>query len=380
MERQDTYYPTLDPETGRSETNAIDFDQQTLDDAVAYATAHESRIPDDFAGHTDEFGDLLGPMPETRGAPNGLVLKDGRVATEWGETDRADLTFSVTKSFLSCAAGLAFDRGLIEDVHDPVRDYVDADWFESDHNAPITWHHLLQQTSEWRGTLFDKPDRADRREGKNRDLRRPGSFWEYNDVRVNLLGASLLHVWGKPLPAVIEEEMMVPIGASDSWQWHGYENSDLEVDGRTLTSVPGGGHWGGGLWINSRDLARWGHLFLRRGEWDVDRIFSREWVDRATAPSVVKPSYGYLWWLNTERELWPDLPAESFAALGHGSNIVWIDPTTDVVAVVRWFGTRQEKFRYQNELFRRIRAAFTGSGPSETPGDRRPVEGIDEEP
>ncbi|WP_435063691.1 serine hydrolase domain-containing protein [Halobaculum sp. EA56] len=300
-------------------------------------------------------------MPDRRGAPNGLILRKGHVVAEWGDTRRVDLTFSVTKSVLATVAGLALDRGLIDDVHDPVHEYVDDGGFESPHNRRITWHHLLQGTSEWRGELFGKPDRADRREGEDRDLRDPGTFWEYNDVRVNRLSLSLLRVWEKPLPAVFRDEVMDPVGASDTWQWHGYDNSDVTVAGERITSVSGGGHWGGGLWIDSRDLARFGHLHLNRGRWRDRRILSSEWVDAATTPCDIKPEYGYLWWLNTDGILWPDVSHDSFAALGHGSNIVWIHPEHDIVAVVRWFSGGDDKHEHMNGLFRRIVDALESS-------------------
>src|SRR3712207_9230350 len=71
------------------------------------------------------------------------------------------MTFSVSKSYLATLAGLAVDRGLIRDLDDPVREYVDDGGFDGPHNSRITWRHLLQLTSEWQGTLWCKPDSVD---------------------------------------------------------------------------------------------------------------------------------------------------------------------------------------------------------------------------
>ena len=109
-------------------------------------------------------------------------------------------------------------------------------------STAITWHHLLQQTSEWEGELWDKPDLVDRNrvvagrpstalKGTHRDLRPPGEFWEYNDVRVNRLSLALLRLWRRPLPEVFRELVMDPIGASGDWEWVGYRNSWVEIDG-----------------------------------------------------------------------------------------------------------------------------------------------------
>ena len=222
------------------------------------------------------------------------------------------MTFSVAKSYLSILAGLAWDRGLIGDPHEPVRRTVDDGGFDPPHNDAITWHHLLQQTSEWEGVLWDKPDLIDRNravggrpstapKGTHRDLQPPGEFWEYNDVRVNRLSLALLRLWRRPLPEVFRELVMDPIGASPDWEWHGYRNSWVEIDGRRVQSVSGGGHWGGGVFIQRRDQARIGLMLLRRGVWGSRRILSEAWIERMLEPCPLYPQYGYLWWLNTGR-------------------------------------------------------------------------------
>ena len=90
-------------------------------------------------------------------------------------------------------------------------------------------------------------------------------------MRVNRLALSLLRVWNNPLPVVLKEEIMDPIGASDTWVWHGYRNSYVQLNGRAVQSVSGGSHWGGGLWASTRDHARFGYLFLRNGNWNGGR-------------------------------------------------------------------------------------------------------------
>ena len=342
------------------ETLAIDPD--ALDEAVAYARLHDTspdQVAYDFSNthpwdeSEGELGHALGPMPDRRGSGAGVILRQGRPVAEWGDTLRVDHTFSVAKSFLSIVAGLAWDRDLIEDVHDPVGEYVDDGGFGG-RNAAITWQHFLQGTSEWEGTLFDRPDSVDRNrpvgrdadelgEQGDRELRDPGEYWEYNDVRINRLALSLLRIWNKPLPRVLAHEVMDPIGASSRWEWHGYYNSDVLVDGTRMKSVSGGGHWGGGVWIPARDLARVGHLLLSGGEWGGNQLLSNEWLNLATDPCPENPNYGSLLWLNTDRELWPSAPASSFAALGHGRNVVWVDPEHDLVAVLRWLSSEEDE-------------------------------------
>jgi CubicO group peptidase (beta-lactamase class C family) len=324
-----------------------------LQAAASWASEHETpwgrdlavEIPRQF-DEEPPWNEVLGPA-RPRGGPNGLVLRGGKIAAEWGDTAQIDQTFSVAKSYLSILAGLAFDRGMIRNVDEPVARNVDDGGFEGPHNGAITWHHLLQQTSEWEGTLWDKPDLIDRnrrvagqqgtaRKGTHRDLQAPGEFWEYNDVRVNRLSLALLRLWRRPLPEVFRELVMDPIGASPDWAWRGYRNSTVTVDGTPMESVAGGSHWGGGVFIHARDQARIGLLMLRGGEWAGKRILSEGWIARCRVPCALNPAYGYLWWLNTDRRRYPSAPAGGYYASGAGGNMTWIDPDRDLVAVLRW--------------------------------------------
>ena len=317
--------------------------------AVEYAQEHEIRWPRDLepllvAAEKPPHNEALGPT-RRRGPASGLVLRHGYLVAEWGEPHRADVTFSATKSYLSTIAGLAYDSGRIASLDGLVGEAIDDGGFEPPHNSKITWHHLLQQTSEWEGTLFGIPDLVDRNrssslggppKGTHRELREPGTFWEYNDVRMNRLSLALLRLWREPLPDVLRRELMDPIGASDRWEWHGYRNSWVDVAGRRMQSVPGGAHWGGGLWIDCFDHARFGLLLLRRGEWGEKRILSEDWIERATTPCPENRCYGYLWWLNTDRALYPGASPAAFAAQGAGGNVVLIEPERDLVIVCRW--------------------------------------------
>jgi len=351
-----TYFPNIANEWAAISADEAGLDDDKLAAAVAFAKAHETswpreiqkdgRIPGLNELEMPPWNELLGPV-EPRGGPNGMVLRGGKIAAQWGDPSRPDMTFSIAKSYLSVLTGLAVADGLISDVDAPVGASVDGDLFAGDHNGAITWRHLLHQTSEWEGTLFDKPDRIDRnrqvgpgsdnsRKGQHRDLQAPGTYWEYNDVRVNLLALSLLHVFKRPLPDVLRERIMGPIGASDTWTWHGYGNSFVEIGGQTLQSVPGGTHWGGGMHINSFDHARFGLLIHRQGRWHDQQILPEDWVRDLSTPSSIRPGYGYLWWLNTNHGEWPKASESSFCAVGAGTNIIWLDPDNDLVVVARW--------------------------------------------
>lgn len=364
-----TYFPGKDLDWDTIDPEAAGFDPIKLQAAMDFAIASETDWSRDIEtpllrqmAEPPPYNEIIGPLKEREGT-NGLIVRSGRIVAEWGDTHRADMTFSASKSYISICAGLAFDRGLISDFHEPVRNLVDDGGFEPPQNHKITWHHLLQQTSEWEGTLWDKPDWIDRnrdvsiegpqsQKGTQRTLQEPGTYFEYNDVRVNRTALALLRIWRRPLPEILKEYIMDPIDASDTWHWHGYRNSYVSIDGREMQSVSGGGHWGGGLFISARDHARFGYLMLRRGQWARKRLLSEDFIKYATTPSEQNPDYGYMFWLNT-RKATPSAPASSYSARGAGYHMVWIDPDHDLVAVFRWI--LKEKI---DDICQRILAAL----------------------
>ena len=291
---------------------------------------------------------ILGPTKK-RGGPAGMIIKDGYLIAEWGDTQRVDMTFSVTKSYLSTIAGLAFDQEFFQ-TKDAVVNYVWDGTFTGTHNQQIQWKHLLNQSSDWSGTLWGLHDWADRppREGdiddwKYRSLHHPGTHYKYNDVRVNVLAYSLLQVWRKSLPVVLKEKIMNPIGASTTWRWFGYDNSWINMDGNWIQSVSGGGHSGGGLFISTQDHARFGLLYLNQGNWAGQQLISKEWIKEATLSSTANPSYGYLWWLNHPKSTRYVAAAgdNMFYAAGFGGNYIIILPQQHMVVVTRWLEPNQ---------------------------------------
>src|SRR6202165_4546813 len=182
-----------------------------LQEAIDFAIAGETKAPRDLVMNhyqnfgREPFGHAIGPIKE-RGDPTGLVIHRGYIVAQWGDPLRVDMSHSVTKSFLSSLVGVAFDRGMIKSLGDTVRDYVPpvevyaplppankadrlgaADLllpFETPHNRTITWDSMLRQTSDWEGTLWGKPDWADRPDANAAEWRtsarnKPGTVYKY---------------------------------------------------------------------------------------------------------------------------------------------------------------------------------------------------------
>lgn len=355
------YFPSTE-DWAQIAPEAAGMSAENLREAVGFALASECDWPESLylpdgryigTAHVNDQPPHDQPIGivRPRGRTSGLVVRGGRIVAEWGDTVRPDTTFSAAKSYLSLLAGIAHDDGLIGSLDDPVGNAMppEDDGFRSPHNALITWRHLLQQTSEWQGSLWGKPDSVDhhrqagprdedanRHKGVLRELEVPGTRFEYNDVRVNRCALSLTRLFGRGLNDVLRERIMDPIGASRDWEWHGYDNAYVQIAGRQVPSVSGGGHWGGGLFISTRDHARMGLLVARGGEWAGRQIISREYLAEMTRPCEVNHQYGFMWWLNTDRTLFPSIPGNAVLAMGGGQHVIWTDAERDLVAVLRW--------------------------------------------
>lgn len=348
---QGPYYPPAGQWSHKAPAE-VGMDASKLRDAIEFMKAHETRRPTrDFSAQENIFGKLLASMPTRRGATNGVVIRQGYIVAEFGETMRPDPVYSVAKSMLSIVAGIALDRGLISDLDEPVARLVKDGGYDSPHNRLVTWRNHLQQESEWEGEVWGKKsdfvgaEAFGAAEKKPRAIRAPGAVYEYNDVRINRFALSLLRLFGKPLPDVFSDEVMNPIGASTTWKWVPYVNSYVDVDGMRMASVSGGTRWGGGIWMSSHDMARFGLLWLRGGKWGNRQILSPAYVKMAVTASAHGPDYGFLWWLNTRQGLWPGSSAAAFSARGNGGNIIFVDPSHDVVVVMRWSTQSSESLR-----------------------------------
>lgn len=364
--KQQSYFPSASNWQHRT-ADEMGLNNKALTEVVNFALKHEAATPKDgVLAQLHSFGkepmsDPIGPLKD-RGGATGLVIYKGYIVAEWGDPSRVDMTHSVTKSFLSTVVGLAVDHKLIHSTFDtiykvlpPVELYQPGHSgypnlihpFASAHNRKLTWEVMLRQTSDWEGVLWDKYDWADRPQGeiqqwKTRSRNEPGTVWKYNDVRVNALALATTVVWRKPLPQVLKAYIMDPIGASNTWHWTGYQNSWIVLDGQAVQSVSGGGHWGGGLFINSYDMARFGLLSLHFGNWNGQQLMSEQWVKQALTPTKANTGYGYMnWFLNTDKKLLPSAPANAWVHIGNGTNMIYCDPEHDLVVVARWLENKE---------------------------------------
>ncbi len=378
-----TYFPPKGNWESRT-PGSMGLSESTLNEAISFAMAHETSMPKNqelaqiYNFYKEPLSDGIGPFAE-RKSSSGVIIYKGYIIGSWGDVNNTEQTHSVTKSFLSTLIGLAVEKGLIKSIHDKVVDYVPMiepydpnpyrtgdqigqpqfiKPFDSEHNRKISWDHMLRQTSDWEGVLWGKPDWADRPDDVpsawiNRKRHEPGTVYKYNDTRVNALALAATTVWHQSLPEVLREKIMDPIGASNFWHWTGYRNSWIVLDGKLIQSVSGGGHFGGGMFINAMDMARFGWLTYNKGKWNDQQLIPESWINLSTTPTNANPGYGFMnYFLNTGKKQFPSAPASAYAHIGNGTNMIYVDRENELVVVARWVENK-----YLDELIGKIISA-----------------------
>ena len=263
------------------------------------------------------------------GQPYGsIIIHEGAVAAEWyGNGFGPDSLFeigSIRKTFNSALIGQGLERGSIDlqkrasevwpdivKLGDPAKD------------ASISLHHLASGVSGW---LAPEP---------------PGTTFRYDNAAFTAaerVTARMLGLARDEIAPEVSRQFKSTLNA-ESWRCYHFEREltpgDRDNPGPKLA-----------IDSNLRDLAAWGELWLNAGDWHGRRLIPAEWVARATSrvnPHIPNALYGYNWFVNTGRRLWPEAAADSFGHPGWGSfrpsgtesgAFLWICPSLQAVAAM----------------------------------------------
>ncbi len=274
-----------------------------------------------------------------------VIVKDGFLVHEayFGGTRRSDLQeiFSITKSISSSLVGVAIDQGLIADVDVPIVTFFPeyAELFSDERKRRITIEHLLTHSSglDWDEQTYPYEDPRNSEfdmyyEAKDwlayvlgmpmRD--EPGTVYEYNTGAVHLLSAVLETATGFAADEFADEHLFGPLQVAD-YGWRADPMGYLRT---------GATH--GGLQMLTRDVAKFGQLYLDGGEWRGKQLISSAWVKDSLETRLATPSdtegTGYLWFLNTFQ--FRGQPLNTFAARGAGGQTLLVSPSLDLVVAI----------------------------------------------
>jgi CubicO group peptidase (beta-lactamase class C family) len=259
-----------------------------------------------------------------------MIVVDGMVLDEWGETARRFNVHSIRKSLLSALYGIAAKEGRVQ-LGKTLADLGidDAPPVLSDVEKQATVADLLKARSGvYHAAVYETPGMAYARPA--RSSYPPGTYWYYNNWDFNALGTILERATGTSIFKQFKTRIADPIGMEDF----------REEDGSYVRG-PQSDHAAYPFRMTARDLARFGLLYLREGRWRDRQIVPREWVDESTrtySDLGQRGGFGYLWWVAPNGG--PHFPSASFkgcvySAQGAGGHYIVVVPYLRLVVVHR---------------------------------------------
>jgi CubicO group peptidase (beta-lactamase class C family) len=261
---------------------------------------------------------------------------------------------SIRKSFVSALYGIAVADGRI-DLGTTVGELGIDDYTPlTPVEKSATLRNLLQARSGiYLPTAAESPAMKAARPARGSHA--PGTFWYYNNWDFNVLGDAYQRVTGEDLFAGIENRLLRPLGFQDfdplrDMKW-GYDPDYPRFPAYNM-------------WMSASDMARFGQLFLRRGEWGGKQLVPAAWVkESTTAYSRTDHTgwgggYGYLWWIASQIEgaSTEGLPAGAFSAAGNGGRWITVFPDHDLVVALQPVEVRGQP---QSEIYT-DKSAYTG--------------------
>lgn len=268
--------------------------------------------------------------PETQKTRTFLVLYKGHLIAEryidGFDKDTPILGWSMTKSVLATCFGILEHQGKLEmDWPAPI-----AEW-KDDERKNITLDHLLRMQSglEWdedystisdvTRMLFLDSDMTKAQKDK-KAIAKPTEIWNYSSGTSNLLSGILRQQFRSH-----QEYLDFPYAALIDRI--GMQSMVLEAD------IAGNYVGSSYAWASTRDWARFGQLYLNKGNWNGEQVFAPEWVDYITTPTIhSNGTYGAHFWLNAEGK-YPDVPKDLFSCNGYEGQHVFMIPSKDLVVV-----------------------------------------------
>ena len=286
--------------------------------------------------YSHDYGTIYGKEAKTRGPLNAHLTGpynyfDPAWHPYYHGTDLHSMQ-SVSKTVSSVILGIAITRGDFKSGLDtPLLKYFDEakvknvddrkrrvtlrhvltmttglDWNEEvAYDDPKNDASLMEATDDWVQYVIDRPMAQE-----------PGKLFNYSSGVSELLAYIFQKETGQDIEKYGEKYLFAPLGIKHYWKRSPMGVVDTE----------------GGLFLNTKDLAKIGYLYLHDGMWDGKQIVSKDWVKQSLAPFIDAEEgfkYGFKWWLLPRT----DRPGYVWMARGFGGQRLMVFPEEDLIAV-----------------------------------------------
>lgn len=301
-----------------------------------------------------------------------IIIKDGYAIFQGDSIDKVHGVWSVTKSVTSTLYGILqkHEKVALDDYVKEALPYLSAQYPEVQYRHFITLtsgYDALGASNQKHLDKFGFGDSSDEPWIPAESLFPPGAKFCYWDESMNVLAHAITRLANRPLDKFFQDSIAAKIGMdSTGWHWPAWQNA------RGDTLCGGSGCCNKALNISARQLARFGYLFLRKGEWNGEQVIPAEWIERATTNQVpaaieimdgprkgidARGCYGYNWWINSKKPdgtyLMPDTPLSTYFASGFNNNMLYIIPEWDLVLVRTGIdGNPPDKYGIYNQFFK----------------------------
>lgn len=280
-------------------------------------------IPEE-AGFSTEKLDTIYKLCDELNKAALMVVYKGNVLISHGDISRRFYCHSVRKSFTSAIYGIYTSRNIIKIDNTLEELSIDDNLKLSDHEKTAKVEDLLKSRSgiyipaigETKGMKKNRPQR---------DSHKPNTYFYYNNWDFNALGTIFQNETGSSLVEAFYNDIALPLSMED------YRMFDGLIWHDSLTNTI---HPKYDFKLSTRDLARFGLLYLNNGEWNGNKIISKEWIENSFTPysysKLDDSEYGYLWWIQSIND-----SIVSYSARGWGGHCITILPEMDMVFVMR---------------------------------------------
>ncbi len=310
---------------------------------LGQSNKHFSYAAPEAKGNSSEKLNLLKMHLEASGSSSMIIMVDGDIIFEWGETNKKHLIHSMRKAMLNSLYGIAIKNKQVDTsktlkalkINDipPMLTEKElsarvADLLRSRsgiyHNAAAVNNAMLK----------DRPERGSHQ---------PGEHYYYNNWDFNTLGHILEKQTEESIYTMFLNEIAKPIGMQD---YEGkYVSLDAEAKDAKMPNTDGYYKYEKSqsnfpayhFRMSARDLLLYGQLYLNYGNWKGKQIIPREWIDVSTKPySIYSPqyanAYGMLWRVRVPGK---DTKRNAFYHTGLGIHMLGIYPDSKLVMVHR---------------------------------------------